>query len=247
MKPMDANTSSSKLATLDIASMIDHSLLRPTLTEEEFLDGIKLAREYHCATVCVAPYDAARASQLLAGSGVRVSTVVDFPHGSNLTEVKVFETEKAIGQGASELDMVLAVSRLVVGHFDYVEQDIRAVVDVAHAQGAVLKVILETCYLDDDRIVEGCRICEHAGADYVKTSTGYGPAGATLRHVRLMRKSCSSRVAVKAAGGIRTLDEVLQYRLAGAKMIGTRASARILDEAARREKEGTLHDLRNDG
>ncbi len=232
-----------KLTVRDIAQMIDHSLLRPTLTDPEFFEGIELARKYECATVCVAPYDVPRSAELLKGSPVRVSTVVDFPHGSNMIESKVFEANLALDRGASELDMVLAISRLVAGTYDYVEADIRAVVDAAHARGAVVKVIFETCYLTPEMIVKGCELSERAGADYVKTSTGYGPRGASLDDVRLMRKSCSPKVSVKASGGIRTLDDVLEYRKAGTKMIGTRASAAILDEAARRAAAGTLQEL----
>lgn len=232
-----------QLTVKDIAGMIDHSLLRPTLTDGEFFEGIELAKTYKCATVCVAPYDAERSAKLLAGSDVRVSTVIDFPHGSNITEAKVFESVKAIENGASELDMVLAISRLVSGDFKYVEEDIRAVVETAHERGAIVKVIFENCYLKKDKIIAACRLSEKAGADYVKTSTGYGTGGATLEDVKLMRENCSPKVAVKAAGGIRTLDELLAYRAAGAKMIGTRATAPILDEAVKREKDGTLKEL----
>jgi len=231
------------LTVQDIARMIDHSLLRPTLTDEEFCEGIDLAIRYKTATVCVAPYDVPRSVSMLEGSGVRVSTVVDFPHGSNLTVSKVFEAERAMDCGAAELDMVLAISRLVSGQLGYVEQDVRAVVETAHSRGAVVKVIFETCFLTPEMIVAGCQACERAGADYVKTSTGYGPRGASLDDVRLMRENCSPRVDVKAAGGIRTLDDVLCYRQAGARMIGTRATAAILDEAVRRAETGTLRDL----
>jgi deoxyribose-phosphate aldolase len=233
-----------KLITVaDIARMIDHSLLRPTLTDEEFNEGIELVKKYKCATVMVAPYDVPKAVKALAGTGILVSTVVDFPHGSNLTQAKVFESKLAMDNGASHLDMVLAISRLVAGHFDYVEQDIRAVVEVAHARNIPVKVIFETCYLSEDRIVSACKISEKAGADFVKTSTGYGSAGATLETVRLMRRSCGPKVQVKPAGGIRTLDDVLEYRKAGATMIGTRGTAAILDEAEKREASGTLREL----
>jgi deoxyribose-phosphate aldolase len=231
------------LTVLDIAQMIDHSLLRPTLTDTEFEEGLDLVRQYECATVMVAPYDVPRAADALAGTPVKISTVVDFPHGSNFTAAKIFEAELAMDNGASHLDMVLAISRLVAGHSDYVEEDIQAVVDAGHARGVPVKVIFETCYLTEDRIVQACQISERAGADFVKTSTGYGPAGATLDLVRLMRRSCSPAVQVKPAGGIRTLDEVLAYRREGASMIGTRATAPILDEAVRREAEGTLTEL----
>ncbi len=231
------------LTMLDIARMIDHSLLRPTLTDEEFEEGLGLVRRYKCATVMVAPYDVPKAVEALDGTQIKVSTVVDFPHGSNLTAAKVFEANLAMDNGAAHLDMVLAISRLVTGHFDYVEQDIRAIVEVGHARGVPVKVIFETCYLTEERVVRACEISEHAGADFVKTSTGYGPAGASLDIVALMRRSCSPAVQVKPAGGIRTLDEVLAYRRAGASMIGTRATAAILDDAVRREADGTLRQL----
>lgn len=231
------------LTVTDIAKMVDHSLLRPTLTDAEFDEGIELVKKYRCATVMVAPYDVKKAVQALQNTGILVSTVVDFPHGSNLTESKVFESEKAMDNGAAHLDMVLAISRLVSGHYDYVEEDIRAVVEVAHARGVPVKVILETCYLTPEMIVAACKASERAEADFVKTSTGYGPAGAKLEDVILMRASCSPKVQVKPSGGIRTLDDVLAYRKAGATMIGTRATAAILEEAVRREAEGTLREL----
>jgi deoxyribose-phosphate aldolase len=231
------------LTVADIAAMIDHSLLRPTLTDEEFDEGVELVKQYRCATVMVAPYDVPKAVERLAGSGIQVSTVVDFPHGSNLTKAKVYEAELAMDNGAAHLDMVLAISRLVAGHYDYVEEDIRAVVEAAHKRGVPVKVIFETCYLTPERIVAACQISERAGADFVKTSTGYGPGGATLEDVKLMRASCSPKVKVKPSGGIRTLDQVLEYRKAGAAMIGTRATAAILDEAVKRAAAGTLLEL----
>lgn len=231
------------LTVADIAAMIDHSLLRPTLTDEEFEEGVELVKKYRCATVMVAPYDVPKAVERLAGTGIQVSTVVDFPHGSNLTKAKVYEAELAMDNGAAHLDMVLAISRLVAGHYDYVEEDIRAVVEVAHARNVPVKVIFETCYLTPERIIAACQISERADADFVKTSTGYGPGGATLEDVKLMRASCSPRVKVKPSGGIRTLDQVLEYRKAGAAMIGTRATAAILDEAEKRAAAGTLVEL----
>jgi deoxyribose-phosphate aldolase len=233
------------LTVSDIAYMCDHSLLRPTLADQEFVDGIAVARQYCCRTVMVAPYDVTRAVGLLQGSPVEVSTVIDFPHGSNLTEAKVFEAHLAMDRGARHLDMVMAVSRAVAGHFDEVECDIRGVAAAAHSRGVPLKVILEICYLTPEMIVEACRAAERAGADFVKTSTGYGPGGATLAAVRLMRQSVGPAVAVKAAGGIRTLDEVLAYRQAGASMIGSRATAAILNEAEQRQQAGNLRELEN--
>lgn len=232
-----------KLTVSDIACMCDHSLLRPTLTDEEFNEGIEVVKEYCCKTVMVAPYDVEKAVKLLQGSPVEVSTVIDFPHGSNLTESKIFQVHKAIDRGAAHLDMVLAISRLVSGNLDYVEEDIRGVVEAAHGRGVPVKVIFETCILTPEQVVAACKASERAGADFVKTSTGYGPSGANLEVVKLMRESVGPQVAVKAAGGIRTLDEVLAYRKAGAIMIGSRATAQILSEAARREQAGTLQEL----
>jgi deoxyribose-phosphate aldolase len=227
----------------DIAIMCDHSLLRPNLTDEEFMEGIQIVRKYRCKTVMVAPYDVPKAVSLLQGSPVEVSTVIDFPHGSNLTETKVFQAGKALDTGARHLDMVLGISRVVSGHYDYVEKDIACVAEAAHARGVLLKVIFEVCFLSDEMIIACCQAAERAGADFVKTSTGYGSGGATLESVRLMRANISPRVQVKAAGGIRTLDQVLEYRKAGASMIGTRATGPILDEAVKRQAEATLQEL----
>lgn len=240
---MSEKTETQALSVSDIAAMIDHSLLRPNLSRQEFLDGLELAKRYKAATVCVAPYDVKESAAVLEGSGVRVSTVIDFPHGNNSTAAKMFEVEEAVRNGASELDVVLAISRLYAGDYDYVERDLRAVIEKAHELGAPVKVIFENAYLTDEQIRKACEICREVGADYVKTSTGYGPGGATLENVALMRESCGPSVSVKAAGGIRTLDELLRYRAAGARMIGTRATQPILEEAVRREKAGTLREL----
>ena len=228
------------LSVYDIAKMIDHSLLRPQLTEQEFVEGVEFSKENKVATCCVVPFDVIRTVELLKGSDVPVSTVAAFPHGTIPTKAKVNEAILAITSGVIELDMVMAISRMLAGDFDYVEQDIRAVVDVAHKNNVCLKVILETCYLTDELIAKACSLCENAGADYVKTSTGYGTAGATLEHVRIMRKSCSSRVKIKAAGGIRTLDEVLAFRANGVDRIATRSTPMILREALDREAQGIL-------
>jgi deoxyribose-phosphate aldolase len=227
----------------DIAKMIDHSLLRPNLTEEEFLEGIKLCRKYNVASATVVPYDVLRSVKLLDGSGVATTTVVAFPHGTVPTEVKVFEGRRSIENGAAELDMVIAISRMIAGEYTYVEDDIRAMAELAHAHNAGLKVILENCFLTKEMIVKACQISEKAGADYVKTSTGYGTGGATLEDIKLMRASISPKMKIKAAGGVRTLDEALQYRAAGTDHIGTRGSEAILEEAAKREAEGTLKEL----
>jgi len=226
-----------------IAKMFDHSLLRPQLTEEEFEQGVLFSREKQVATCSVVPFDVVRAVKMLEGSGVPVSTVLAFPHGTIPTEAKVHEAQLAINNGAIELDMVMAISRMLAGDTSYVEQDIHAVVETAHAANVGVKVILETCYLTNEMITKACQLCEKAGADFVKTSTGYGTAGATLEHVILMRNSCSSKVKVKAAGGIRTLDDVLAYRAHGVDRIATRATPAILKEAEERQAQGKLNEI----
>jgi deoxyribose-phosphate aldolase len=233
------------LTVSDIAKMIDHSLLRPNLTETEFIEGVELSARYHVATCSVVPFDIARAVKILEGSGVPVSTVVAFPHGTIPTESKVNEARRSIEDGATELDMVMAISRMMTGEHGYVEDDIRAVSEMAHAQNATVKVIFETCFLTKEMIAKACELSERAGADFVKTSTGYGTSGATLEDIRLMRASCSPKVKVKAAGGIRTLDEVLTYRAAGTDRIATRGSQAILEEAEKRFLDGTLLETAN--
>ena len=228
------------LTVSDIAKMIDHSLLRPNLTEAEFVEGVELSAKYQMGTCSVVPFDIARAAKMLEGSGVPISTVVAFPHGTTPTASKVFEARKSIEDGAAELDMVMAISRMMAGEHAYVEDDIRAVVEMAHGHNVSVKVIFENCYLTREMIAKACELSENAGADFVKTSTGYGSSGATLEDIRLMRASCSQHVKVKAAGGIRTLDEVLAYRAAGADRIATRGSQTILEEAEKRAATGTL-------
>ena len=232
-----------KLNVSDIAKMIDHSLLRPNLTDAEFFEGVELSRQFKVATCSVVPFDVSRALKLLEGSGVPVSTVVAFPHGTVPTEVKIFEGKRSLESGAVELDMVMAISRMLSGDYAYVEDDIRAMTELTHSNGAELKVIFENCFLTKEMIVKACQISEKAGADFVKTSTGYGSSGATLDDIKLMRASVSAKMKIKAAGGIRTLDEFLQYRAAGANRIATRGSQAILEEAAQREAEGTLLEL----
>jgi deoxyribose-phosphate aldolase len=232
-----------QLTVADIAAMIDHSLLRPNLSETEFIEGVELSAKYKVATCSVVPFDVKRAVKMLAGSNVPVSTVVAFPHGTVPTEVKVYEAQRSLEAGAIELDMVIAISRMMAGDYAYVKADIRSVAEAAHAQGAELKVIFENCFLTKEMIVKACQISEAAGADFVKTSTGYGSSGATLEDIKLMRASVSPRIKVKAAGGIRTLDEFLQYRAAGTNRIATRGSQAILEEAALRAAAGTLREL----
>ena len=229
-----------KLTAKDIAKMIDHSLLRPQLTREEVIEGCKLAKEYDVASVCVKPCDVRVAVDVLKGSNVLVTTVIGFPHGSHRTDVKVFEAEKALDDGAVELDMVLNIGRLLSREFDYVEQDIRAIVDVAHRRGFIVKVILENYYLTDELKEIACKICEKVGADFVKTSTGFAPGGATIEDLKLMRKSVKPSIQVKAAGGVRTLDGALAVRAVGGVRFGATATKSIMEEAYKREAAGTL-------
>ncbi len=218
------------LTKKEIAAKLDHSLLQPFLTDEDIVKGCEIAKRYGTATVCARPQDIPLVARLLAGTGVLPCTVIGFPHGAHRTDVKVYEAKKAMEDGCRELDMVLAIGKLKSGAYDDVEADIRAVAEAAHAGGAILKVILETCYLTDEEKVVACRLSEKAGADFVKTSTGYGSAGATVEDVRLMRASVSPKVRVKAAGGIRTREAVLAMIEAGADRCGVSATAKILEE-----------------
>ena len=233
-------TLNSKTITYDqLAKVIDHSLLRPELTEQEVIDGCKLAAKYNTATVCVKPCHARLAAEELMGSDVKVSTVVGFPHGSNLTAIKVAEAQAAMDNGAVELDMVLNIGQLRSGKADYVQADIKAVCDAAHARGVKVKVIFENAYLSDEQKILACKLCEAAGADWVKTSTGFAPSGATLEDLKLMRANVSEKVQVKAAGGVRTLDALLAVIDAGCTRCGATATATMLDDFEKRMKEGT--------
>lgn len=223
-----------------IAQMLDHSTLQPWLTEADIRKGCEIALRYKTATVCARPGDMKLVSRLLEGSGVLPCTVIGFPHGAHLTSVKVFEAEQAVADGCKELDMVINIGRMKGGDYDYVENDIRAVAEAAHKGGAILKVIIETCYLTDEEKTIACQLSEKAGADFVKTSTGYGTHGATPEDVALMRAAVSDRVRVKAAGGMRTLDAILAVRAAGADRCGVSATEAIMQEAEKRYAEGTL-------
>jgi deoxyribose-phosphate aldolase len=218
------------LSERDIAKMIDHSLLRPELDDSFIEDGCRLAAEYDVAAVCCRPADVARAAALLAGTDVKVAATVGFPHGNHTTEIKVAEALRALADGATELDMVLQIGALRSGRDADVQADIEAVVEVAHASGAIVKVIFENAYLTDDEKLRACRLSEAAGADFVKTSTGFAPGGATHDDLRLMRENVSRRIQVKAAGGVRTLDALLAVRDLGVTRIGATATKGIIDE-----------------
>jgi len=214
----------------EITKMLDHSLLQPYFTDDDVRAGCAIALKYDVASVCARPTDMTLVSALLAGSSVAVSTVIGFPHGSSTTQTKVFESERAMDDGATELDMVLNIGKLKSGDAAYVESDIRAVVEAAHARGAIVKVILENCFLTDDEKRAACEISEAAGADYVKTSTGYGTSGAKIEDLELMRSTVSPQVKIKAAGGLRSLDAVLAAKAAGAHRCGVSATESIMQE-----------------
>jgi deoxyribose-phosphate aldolase len=244
----------------ELAKMIDHSLLHPTMTDRELEDGCKLAAKYGVASVCIKPYAVKRAVELLQGSGVLVGCVIGFPHGHSTIEVKRYETEIACREGADEIDMVINIGKALSGDWDYVERDIQSVCDEAHQHGAKVKVIFENDYLTnggaglsgDDFKRKLCQISERAGADWVKTSTGYGfikgadgkysYKGATEHDLKLMRAVCSPKVQVKAAGGVRDLDGLILVRDLGGSRCGATATAAMLDEYRRREAvERTSH------
>jgi len=218
--------------------MIDHSLLRPELTEDDIRKGCEIAIKYDVATVCCSPSDLALVAKLLKGSDVKPTTVIGFPHGYNTTETKKFEAEQAIKDGALELDMVLNISKLRSGDYDYVKKDIEAVVEVSQAHNVPVKVIFENFYLTDEQKIKASKLSEEAGADFVKTSTGFAGGGATLEDLRLMRENVSKNVQVKAAGGVRDLDMALKVREIGCTRFGATRTEGIMEECFKRQKSG---------
>ena len=220
----------------DVAKMIDHSLLNPALPQKDLEDGCRLAVEYDVASVCIMPYYLGRCAEILRGSTVKVSTTIGFPHGGHATAVKAAETRQALSDGGQELDMVVNISRVLSGDWGYVSDDIRAVIEPAHAAGQKVKVIFENAYLTDAHKVRLCEICGELRADWVKTSTGYAPTGATTEDLVLMRKHSPSHVQVKAAGGVRDLDRLLEVRALGVTRVGASRTKEILDECRRRLK-----------
>jgi deoxyribose-phosphate aldolase len=229
----------------DLAKMIDHSILHPTLTDEDLIKQCEIARKYNVASVCVKPYAVKHAAELLKGSDVKVGCVIGFPHGNSSIPVKVFEAEQACWEGAGEIDMVINIGKALAGDWSYVEKEIKSVADVCHKSNAIVKVIFETDYVTkkEDKI-RLCEICTATGADFVKTSTGFGFVkqpngdfnykGATLEDVKLMRKHSGPKVQVKCAGGVRTLDDLLKMKEAGATRSGATATEVILAEAEKR-------------
>ena len=220
----------------DLAKMIDHSLLNPTMNVADLEAGIQLAIAYDVASVCIMPYYLKHCAELLAGTDVKASTTIGFPHGGHTTEVKRVEAQRAIADGCQELDMVVNISRVLSGDWDYVRQDIEAVVEVAHDAGQKVKVIFENCYLDDSQKIALCEVCSELNADWVKTSTGYGTGGATHEDLKLMRKHSADHVQVKAAGGVRDLDALIAVRELGVSRCGASRTKDMLDPL--REKLG---------
>lgn len=222
---------------LDIAKMIDHSLLNPTLAVDDLEAGCQLALDYDVASVCILPYYLKRCADLLAGSTVAASTTIGFPHGGHTTAVKAAEAERALADGCQELDMVVNISKVLSGDWDYVRTDIAAVVEPAHAAGQKVKVIFENCYLNDDQKIRLCEICTDLSADWVKTSTGYGTGGATTEDLMLMREHAGPQIQIKAAGGVRDMDRLLEVRALGVSRVGASRTQEMLDDC--RQRVGT--------
>lgn len=216
---------------LDVAKMIDHSLLNPTLTSDALADGIELALRYDVASICILPYALKACAEKAKGSNVRASTTIGFPHGGHRMSIKLAETRQALADGGEELDMVVNISQVLSGHWDYVRDEIYAITTETHAAGAKVKVIFENAYLQDEHKIRLCEICSEVGADWVKTSTGYAPTGATDEDLILMRKHSAPHVQVKAAGGVRDLDALLRVRALGVTRAGATRTAQMLDDA----------------
>ena len=234
----------------ELAKMIDHSLLHPTLTDVDVRAGCELARDYGVATACVKPYSINQALAVLAGSGVKVCSVIGFPHGNGTTGIKVAEAEEAVLAGASEIDMVTNIGKVKGGDWAYVSREIKLINEVVKAEGALLKVIFENDYLNEEEIIQLCRVCSDADVAFVKTSTGYGFVkdedghygyiGATIEHLKLMREHTATHIQIKAAGGVRTLEDVLKVRQLGVSRIGATATKAILNEAVCKGHPGII-------
>lgn len=218
----------------DIAKMIDHSLLNPVLSVDDLEKGCQLALDYDVASVCIMPYCLRRCAEILRGSTVKASTTIGFPHGGHTTAIKRAEAERALADGCEELDMVVNISKVLSGDWDYVREDIKSVIDPAHAAGQKVKVIFENCYLNDDQKTKLCEICSELNADWVKTSTGYGTGGATVEDLKLMIAHTPEHVQVKAAGGVRDLDGILEVRALGVTRVGASRTQDMLDECRKR-------------
>ncbi|CAM4825063.1 unnamed protein product [Rotaria magnacalcarata] len=224
--------------------MIDHSLLHPTMTDSEILAGLEIAKKYNVATVCIKPYSIPMAKKILAGSDVLICVVIGFPHGNSTTEIKVIEADAAAKAGGQEIDMVINIGKALGEDWDYVSKEIQLINEAVTKRNAILKVIFENDYLQDEHIIKLCQICTLLSVAFVKTSTGYGFVknanglysykGATIPHLKLMREHCGPSVQIKAAGGVRTLDELLAIRSIGVTRVGATATIAIMEEATAR-------------
>ena len=238
------NPNSITVTLSEIAKMIDHSLLHPTMTDTDVLEGLAISKKYNVATACIKPYHIPLAKKELEGSGVLICPVIGFPHGNSSTEIKILEAEAAARDGGNEIDMVINIGKALGGQWDYVSDEIRRINDAVTKHGAILKVIFENDYLEDSHIIRLCEICSDIGVAFVKTSTGYGFVkqpngmynyqGATIHHLKLMKEHVRPGVQIKAAGGIRTLDELLQAMAIGVGRIGATATKAIMEEAVKR-------------
>ncbi len=225
----------------EISKMIDHSLLHPTMTDKDIIKGCELAKKYNVATACIKPYCVSMVKELLVDSDVGICPVIAFPHGNSVMSIKAKEAELAVMEGGSEIDMVVNIGKVISGDWDYVSEEIKLINEVVVSNKAILKVIFENDYLQDAHIIRLCEICSKHQVAFVKTSTGYGFVkqdngmysykGATDHHLSLMRKQCSIAVQIKAAGGIRTLDDVLRVKKLGVTRIGATVTEEIIKEA----------------
>lgn len=214
----------------DLAKMIDHSLLHPTMNESTLEEGIQLALAYNVGSVCIMPYYLKRCAEMLSGSTVQASTTIGFPHGGHTTAIKVAETQQAAKDGCQEFDMVTNISKVLSGDWDFVTADIKAVTETVHGIGQKVKVIFENCYLEDSQKIRLCEICNDLDVDWVKTSTGYGTGGATMEDLTLMRKHAADHVQVKAAGGVRDAETLIKVRDMGISRVGASRTKPMLDE-----------------
>jgi deoxyribose-phosphate aldolase len=229
----------------ELAKMIDHSILHPTMTDADLVKECEIAKQFDVASVCVKPYAVKKAAELLKGSDVLVGCVIGFPAGNSAIEVKVFEAETACKDGAVEIDMVINIGKALQGDWDYITKEIKSVTDACHKQNAIVKVIFETDYVTKEAdVVKLCQICTEVGADYVKTSSGFGFVkqangdfnyqGATIPVLTLMKKSVGPKVKVKAAGGVRTLDQLIAVKEAGCTRSGATATKVMMEEAVKK-------------
>ncbi len=213
----------------EIAKMIDHSMLKPEMTDEEIEDGCKLADRYKVAAVSVRPSDIKLAKKVLKDSEVLIDTIIGFPHGTTTTLTKVTEAKEAIENGAVELDVVLNIGKLKSKDFEYVKQDLQAVAEIAKKNRVIIKVIFENCYLSEDEIIAACKICNEIGVDFIKTSTGFGSGGALDKDLKLMRKYAKPGIQLKAAGGVRSLERAIEVKMLGCTRFGCTVTAGILE------------------